>query len=309
MSKKIDDDFPIEEAISLDSANKLMESIEDGHDNNNTDANMVNNKTQDEDFKKHVSSIVSATANALKNLEQIINNYNELEQKLVTQVSQKLLHLMPANIKSVEPSLLTPLMELYLLVEDEPQRSEACLNLLANAMNVDTAPMTSLPAILQLLNSLGNDELKILALFVKPDAIHPIIDIINHSLKPEEGGIEALVNFTLIPETAKCQYVALSPMYMDNLIRIGILDVQGRYNDDAYADLEQHPVVQETVRLIAQQPGRKFIINKKAPRPTEIGSLLIRTCIMDNKQLCEFLHNTMKMAQERGMTEPSVDLE
>jgi hypothetical protein len=266
----------------------------------------------EDEIKSNIQVIVDATAQALLPLQQIVNNYQEIEQEVLQAVATKLLGINPDDIITPSTSFLSPLIEGYLLVIGEPERADLYLNLLATALDKNTAPMASLPSICNLLRELSGDEVKIISLFKEQEVILPIVDVIDHSVKQEEGGIEMIKNFSFISANAKCEYAGLLPLYTENLIRLGIIDVLGRYPDAVYQEIEKDEFIVNAVKLIAKKPGRKFIVNKKAPRLTTIGMLLLRTCVLEHAELYEHMMQGMEKVNDtmgdipgKAATEPN----
>ncbi|HVR63548.1 MAG TPA: DUF4393 domain-containing protein [Polyangia bacterium] len=156
------------------------------------------------------------------------------------------------------PVLIAQLLSASLRA-DEVLR-ERYLNLLAASM--DSASSRSVhPAFLEVLRQITPDEARIFSLF-DTDGPYPIITV---QARRKFGGYTRveLRNFSLLGEKAGAAFPDRTPMYLDNLVRLGLCEMRAaRVSEDAriFIPVEAHPRVKETLAQIA------------AHHPVELGA-------------------------------------
>jgi len=93
--------------------------------------------------------------------------------------------------------------------------------------------------------------------------------------------VDVLPHFCLLADRADCTHKGMILGYVDNLCRLGItrivLDEQ-LSDDDAYAETEQHPVIQKYKRLI-ERGGGTVDLRQEILEVTTFGKLFAKTCL------------------------------
>jgi hypothetical protein len=132
---------------------------------------------------------------------------------------------------------------------------ERYLNLLAAAMDDDTAARVH-PAFLEVLRQLTPDEVRIISTF-QHDGPYPLLTVGARYRFGERLSTE-LRHFSLLGTQAGCEHPERTPMYVDNLCRLGLVELRPvRIADDTriFRALEAHPQVQAAVaRIEARLP-------------------------------------------------------
>lgn len=132
---------------------------------------------------------------------------------------------------------------------------ERYLNLLAASMDSATARGVH-PAFLAVLRQITPDEARIFSLF-DTDGPYAVITV---QARRKFGGYThvELRNFSLLGDKAGCDFPERAPMYLDNLIRLGLCEMRAaRVSEDAriFTAVEQHPRVKDTIaRIEARHP-------------------------------------------------------
>jgi Abortive infection alpha len=153
------------------------------------------------------------------------------------------------------PMLAAQVLSGYLRA-DETLR-ERYLNLLAASMDSATARSVH-PAFLAVLRQITPDEARIFSLF-DADGPYPVLTV---QARQKFGGFThaELRNFSLLGEQAGCDFPDRAPMYLDNLIRLGLIEIRAaRLSEDArmFKAVEQHPRVTEAIaRIEARRPSQ-----------------------------------------------------
>jgi abortive infection alpha-like protein len=131
---------------------------------------------------------------------------------------------------------------------------ERYLNLLSAAMDSDKAARVH-PAFLAVLRQLVSDEVRIVSQF-QHDGPYPLVSVVA---RYRFGGPIAteLRNFSLLAGQAGCEHPERAPLYLDNLVRLGLAEMRPvRVADDtrSFAALEASPEVKAAVARVEARP-------------------------------------------------------
>jgi hypothetical protein len=127
---------------------------------------------------------------------------------------------------------------------------ERYLNLLAASMDSNKAARVH-PAFLEVLRQLTADEARIISQF-QHDGPYPLVTV-GARYKFGERLSTELRNFTLLGTQAGCEYPERVSLYIDNLCRLGLVELRPtRVADDTrnFRALEEHPEVKAAVTRI-----------------------------------------------------------
>jgi len=143
------------------------------------------------------------------------------------------------------------------LVGAEPDMREIYLALLTAAADRATSDDVH-PAFLEVANQLGRDELRILAI-LDPSEAAPVLSV-SSRLQHGGGSRVELRNFSLLGWRAGCHAERHTPTYLDNLARLGLVEIRPtRVTDDVrmFQEVEAHPeVIAARAAIEARPPVR-----------------------------------------------------
>jgi hypothetical protein len=143
------------------------------------------------------------------------------------------------------------------LVRAEPDMREAYLSLLAAAADRATADGVH-PAFIEVIRQLTRDELRILAV-LDPVEPAPVLSV-SSRLRHGGGSRVELRNFSLLGDRAGCRASGRTPAYLDNLARLGLVELRPtRVTDDVrmFEEVEAHSdVVAARAAIEARPPVR-----------------------------------------------------
>ena len=149
---------------------------------------------------------------------------------------------------------------------------ERYLNLLAASMDDKTAARVH-PAFLAVLRQLTPDEVRIISTF-QHDGPYPLVSVSARYRFGERLSTE-LRHFSLFGTQAGCEQPERVPMYIDNLCRLGLVELRPvRIADDTrmFRALETHPAVQTAItRIEARIPE----LESAHPQPNEDGNRIV----------------------------------
>ena len=138
------------------------------------------------------------------------------------------------------------------------------------------------PSYFEIITSLSVDESKILSYLEKNFTNSEIPYIrVKGKLKDERGDIIVLKYFTLLSDSIKFFSPDNEQMYLENLVRLGILhDYGSRYliDEKFYKPLSEHALI-EKIKKSIETSGREMAIEKSYFELTDFGASFIKTCV------------------------------
>jgi hypothetical protein len=175
-----------------------------------------------------------------------------------------------------------PLLEALRYAGHEETLRELYANLLATSIDSATAENAH-PGFVQILQNMSPDEAKIMRLFAV-EAAQPLVDL---KANVNTGGFVIFFrNFSLIGEKAGCAYTNLTPNYLDNLCRLGLLEIPtGRYiiSDGLYEKLESNAELTKIAEAITNSKNSTPGFDKKKIELTDLGKQFCRACVVDKE--------------------------
>ena len=176
---------------------------------------------------KSLETATKAVNVALFPLKGLIWGYEQFENFLRTKVAPKLRGIPEEQIKQPNLYVVGPALEaLRYTTDDEVSLQNLFANLLANTLDSKSAHKA-----------------------------HPsFVDVINVRISETATPIsykELKTNLSLLGSLANCQYDELSPNYLDNLCRLGLLTipVSATLDESIYEELENDPDLVEFRKL------------------------------------------------------------
>jgi len=104
----------------------------------------------------------------------------------------------------------------------------------------------------------------------------PKIDI-NAQIQGQGGTSPVYANFTLFGERSRLAHPDLTPSYIGNLIRLGLLHIPPMwvYTDKSlYEPLKSHPAVKQLEELLAKQ-NATIVLEEGSIRVTDFGKMFM----------------------------------
>lgn len=153
-------------------------------------------------------------------------------------------------------------------------------NLIANSIDSTTAKNVH-PAFVEILKNLSPEEARILRCFIYENS-HPLVDIrVN---LPSQGFGEIYRNESVLGIKAGCLHLDLTPSYLDNLCRLGVLSIpvgQHLIGNDAYTEVLQLPHLASVINQSESAHQLNIKVMKKLIQVTKLGQRFIDTCVKD----------------------------
>lgn len=228
--------------------------------------------------------VVAKTVNiALAPIKALVWSYEKLEQFIGNEVSEKLQNTPDSDIQTPKANIAVPALQGLMISEDEPEMQELFANLLAAAMDKHTACYAH-PAFVEAIKQMTPDEAKLMRYFTTTTHF-PTITIRNEK-KDGRGGFDVIRHFSLLGEKAECESPELTTISIDNLIRLGLIEIPKTYSyidTSVYDEIINHTQTKEVLERIDGIADRKSAIVKEAINITELGRQFISVCVKDHR--------------------------
>ena len=186
-------------------------------------------------------------------LPAAIRGAPDLVRGLSTSVAERLLAIPASRRRAPSPAFTVRVLS-RLVRADGGDVRDAYVSLLAAASDSAFADVVH-PAFLEVMNQLHRDELRILRTF-DHDGPFPVVSV-SSRLQHGGGSRVELRHFSLLGKRAGCRNPERTPAYLDNLARLGLIEIRAtRVTDDlrVFEDLESYPAVMAVRAAIEQRP-------------------------------------------------------
>jgi hypothetical protein len=240
---------------------------------------------------KGLKTIVRAFRAVLLPLEIVTWKYEEARKFLRGPVNRKL-KTAPRDQINPNPkaNVVVPALEAVALTEGDPDLEELFANLVASAMDKRHATR-AFPAFVEIMKQLTADEAKILRA-IGPGRPVPMIHldrVFYNEQRQHIGGDTVQSNLSRFGFVAGCQYPKLIPSYINNLVRLGLLEVLATNTfftalDEEYKEIETDPDVVDLKKQNERPPmvGTNFI--RSGVRLSPLGHDFYAVCVQSYEQ-------------------------
>ncbi len=117
--------------------------------------------------------------------------------------------------------------------------------------------------------------------------IYEIASSVRAELVEGSGGRDIAPNLSLFGKDANCEHEHLTPSYIDNLSRLGLISTPDKFYTAAevYEELENYPSVLELKNQIDSEEGQRASIDRGLVQITHLGRQFIKACVIDHREL------------------------
>lgn len=230
---------------------------------------------------------VGRTVNAaLLPVRGLVWGVEKIEEFVQTKVTKKLSNTPVENICPPDPAVAGPALESLRYTGHKESLSELYANLLASAMDKETAK-TAHPGFVEIIRNMSADEARLLEYIIK-NQVAPIVDI--KRVLPKQGGeikISELVS--TLGHDAGLEHRDLSASYLINLERLGLVEIPRDSHltkPDAYDRIINDGPVQAIVNQL-NQGGEEYKgdFNKYYVRATVFGKQFSNACVVSRDKI------------------------
>jgi hypothetical protein len=233
---------------------------------------------------KALETVGKAINVALAPVGALVWGYEKCQDFISTKVADRLKDVPPEDIITPKPNVAGPAIEALRYTGHEETLSDMYANLLAASMDKNTASGAH-PAFVEIIKQLTPDEAKLVGLFV-PGRPFPLLNVrASHKNDPEQtkGGIIRLSHFSLLGSLAEVEFENLTPAYLDNLCRLGLINylTPNIYyaSPGIYDGLESHPDVLALKKEIETNPDMQCDFERTGFNITELGKQFAKVCV------------------------------
>ncbi|NWB66645.1 DUF4393 domain-containing protein [Pseudomonas sp. I8001] len=201
-------------------------------------------------YEDMVQPVAKQLGKSLETVGKVINvalapvgilvwGYDKCQEFIQTKVADRLKDVPPEDIITPKPNVAGPAIEALRYTGHEESLSDMYANLLASAMDKNTADGAH-PAFVEIIKQLTPDEARLIAYFMDSQPF-PVVSVRADKKESGKGGFDIAVNVSLFGEKAGVTLPKLVPAYLDNLGRLGLIDIQQAYtytDKSLYEELE-----------------------------------------------------------------------
>ncbi|MCL6615556.1 MAG: DUF4393 domain-containing protein [Anoxybacillus ayderensis] len=217
---------------------------------------------------------------ALIPVSTLVWGYEKISKYLQTALEEKLKKVPEDNITTPDPSVAVPAVEALRYNAHAEELREMFSNLLATAMDKETAPIAH-PSFVEILKQINPDEAKIIKL-LDNDQSKAIVKM--RAYNPDNDHYsEPIQEFSLLPYMAGCSYPELGPSYLINLARLGIANISyTSYSTlpNSYEPIFEHPIIQQQ-KLFIESLGKRAEIMRGTFTRTNFGKKFYEACVLE----------------------------
>lgn len=230
---------------------------------------------------KGLQVVAKAVNAALIPVEGLIWGVEQIRDFVRERVTKKLESVPPEDIQQPKPHIAVPAIEALRYTGTEENLSDLYANLLATSMDKATAYRAH-PGFVDMIKNMCPDEAKIMR-FLSAQLYYPIVNI--KSVSNADQSFQVLHrHLSLIGLDAKCEHPVLATNYLDNLARLGLVQIEAgvrMQKDEPYVRIEEHPEIKKIIESLKKIEGRTADVEKIRLAVTDLGKQFIRACVVD----------------------------
>lgn len=227
---------------------------------------------------------VTKTVNiALAPIKALVWGYEKIEEFISTRVSEKLKNVPEENITTPTPQVAGPAVEALKFAGHDPNLRELYANLIATAMDKSTIHQAH-PGFVEVLKNMASDEAILLQTFISTYQ-YPLIDI-RAKLKDGSSYTVIYANYSHINRNVVLTRPDLTPSYLDNLCRLGILEIPAMVYitlPNTYEPLETDAELNGLKLKIEIGMGKKVDFQRKVILLTTFGKQFVQNVVNEKK--------------------------
>lgn len=232
---------------------------------------------------KALGTVGKAVNVALAPISLVVWGYDQMQDFLENKVAEKLEKVPEDRITTPPPNVAGPAVEALKFTGQDETLQDMFANLIANSLDSKTA-LEAHPSFVDIIKSLSPDEGLILKVFASAQQF-PMVDVKLNNKK--DRGFQVLHrNVSQVGAVAGCKHQQLTSNYLDNLCRLGILEVPSgrRINDPkAYEAVTNDPGIVQLKKQFENNENNSIDFEQKFIAVTGIGRQFINACIIDKR--------------------------
>ncbi len=230
---------------------------------------------------KSLHLVTRAVNAALAPVEGLVWGVEKIRDFVRERVASKLDNVPPEDVQQPKPHVAVPAIEALRYTGSESDLAELYANLLATSMDKATAYRAH-PSFVDMIKNMSPDEARIMK-YLATSGSQPLVDI-RLNIKEGGGFIVAHRHLSLIGLKSGCQHVPLAATYLDNLERLGLIEMPNGHRikaEEPYSEIEENAQITELLAQLRSDESHTVEIIKIKLDLTDLGRQFIRTCVID----------------------------
>ncbi len=232
---------------------------------------------------KALGTLGKAVNVALAPISLVVWGYDQIKDFLENKVTEKLENVPEDRITTPPPNVVGPAVEALKFTGQDPTLQDMFANLIANSLDSKTI-LEAHPSFVYMIKSLSSDEGLILKLFASTQNF-PMVDVRLNYIK--NGGFDILHrNVSQIGVLSNCKHPQLTSNYLDNLCRLGILEIpSGQTLNDPkeYECITSDPILEQLKKQFEGNQEVSIDFKQKFIQVTGMGRQFINACVIDKR--------------------------
>lgn len=227
---------------------------------------------------KSLATVTKTINIALAPVSALVWGFEKIQDYVLKRVSEKLQNRPECKIVSPDPVIVGPSLEALRFTGNDVDLRELYASLIATSMDADSI-QNAHPGFVEIIKNLSSDEARLMKLFFFNDR-HALLDL-RWSSKDTNGEFDLKRNVSVIGEKAGTTKINLTPNYIDNLCRLGLMEIQSdRYlaDDKLYEEINNLDFVKQIKEEFSNME-RQLIFKKKHISITDFGLQFCIACI------------------------------
>jgi hypothetical protein len=228
-----------------------------------------------------LETVAKAVNIALAPIKGLVWGYEKIETFITTRVTEKLKNVPEEKITTPPPEVAGPAIEALRFAGHDQNLRELYANLLATSMDKDTVHLAH-PGYVDILKNITSDEALLLQAFIEQGS-YPVINIIGlHGGEDTDEYSVLQANYSHLSEIVDLQRPDLVPAYLDNLCRLGILQIPSGVSiptPNTYEPLETDKNI-KTLKKVVKLIGQTIDFQRRLVKRTTFGSQFIKNVVI-----------------------------
>lgn len=220
---------------------------------------------------------------ALSPIGGVVWGFEQIRDHVREAIRRKLHGVPPERIVSPAPTLAGPVLEALRFAGSVEELREMYTSLLARALDRDTAHLAH-PSFVAVIQGLSPDEAKLLAYWKHSDRDSFTVVDVRRISRDGQTLTSILLHFSQVGRLAGCRHVDLTPNYLENLQRHGLIELPGwtlagETSSSEYESLLGEPIVVAARAKAESVPGARVDYDQRCARLTHFGEQFLNACV------------------------------
>lgn len=203
---------------------------------------------------KGLETVTKAVSICLHPLRVAVWRYEQISAYLEPQLAERLANVDPSKIVEPDISIAGPALEAMRFTGSNKALQDLFAGLIATAMNSDIANQAH-PSFVEIIKQLSSDEALLLKYFSKGNNFFYVSDVMQLVGENQTNGFIVLRNTTDVATKAGCAQPKNSQFYLENLIRLQLLQKEPTHHPAA----EHRKFITQVIALLAKDNAEHVV--------------------------------------------------